>query len=166
MFVFTGLLLKVWHSEGQWLAWRSRCHSLYDRGSSQGSYWGLKSYSFSLFIILDLRQLQHIYFYFGCMAKLYSQATLNLLHIKVAMAISWVALAYGTVTLNRHSVGRLAMCLFPREARLKVLQIEVYKFVQNLLCVGIMHGPLRVKWTPFSFICNNLASNKSATKQT
>ena len=44
-----------------------------------------------------------------------------------------------------YSVGRLAMCLFPHEARSKALQIEVYKFVQNLPCVWIMHGSLRVK---------------------
>ena len=116
-------------------------------------------------LFLNLRQLQCNYFYSGCMAKLYSQVTLNLLH-KVAIAISWVAFAYGTVTLKRHSVGRLAMCLFPHEARSKALQIEVYRFVQKLPCVWIMHGSLRVKWTPFSFISNSLASNKSATKKT
>ena len=44
-------------------------------------------------LFLDLRQLQCNYFYSGCMAKLYSQVTLNLLH-KVAIAVSWVAFAY------------------------------------------------------------------------
>ena len=44
-----------------------------------------------------------------------------------------------------YSVGRLAMSLFPCEARSKALQIEVYKFVQKLPCVWIMHGSLRVK---------------------
>ena len=123
------------------------------------------NHHFSLFIILNLRQLQCIYFYSGCMAKLYSQVTLNLLQ-KVAMAISWVAFAFGTVTLKRHSVGRLAVCLFPCESRVKALQIEVYKFVQKLPCVWIMHDHWGWSEHQFSFISNSLASNKSATKQT
>ena len=61
------------------------------------------------------------------------------------MAISRVAFAYGTVTFKRHSVGKLVMCLFLCEARAKALQIEVYKCVQKLPCVWIMHGSLRVK---------------------
>ena len=44
-----------------------------------------------------------------------------------------------------YSVVRLAICLFRHEARSKALQIEVYKFVQNLPCVWIMHGSLGVK---------------------